>query len=269
MGFFAAVVVAVAVAAWMARRGEPREAPLPWSLPDVARMQGTLMSGMGAVSITGLVLILSFASRGTGDASTLGLDTVAIMFGIAFGSFIQTFYALSLLPDREVVGERIFRFYYGLTTTLQSRTIILLIVGQSTFVEFYGLTKAVATITPLIPGSLIAVFVVTSMVAHAMGLMRFQECAVVALIGLALGLAFYLTMKGMGVREADGALNMTVLYAVINVNAFATIGMVLMTPGMPRLRAFIERHARFLTILEMQITVLSITFLWMSVMRVV
>jgi hypothetical protein len=269
IGFATAVVVGTLVAREIARRGEPREPALPWVITDIARMQGTLMSGMASVSITCLVLILSFTSRGAGADGSVGLDTVAIMFGGAFGFFLQTFHALSFIPDRALVGERIFRFYYGLTVNLQFRTAALLIFGQSTLVEFYGLTTAVDVITMITPGGIAAVFIVVAMVGDHLGLVRFGASMLTAMVGVVLAALFIALTLQTGTQEADGALTMTVLFMVINAASFAAIGVALLTPGRPRLRAFADRHARLFATIDVQLTVLSIVFLWMTVVRIV
>lgn len=269
IGFVIAVLIGVGFAHWLARRGQPHEEPLVWSLPDIARMQGGLMSGMAGVSITGLVLILTFASRGQAAPGSVGLDTVALMFGTAFGFFLQTFHALSFLPDRAIVGERVFRFYYGLTANLQLRTAALLIFGQSTLVEFYGLEKAFAVITLLTPGGIAAVFVVVAMVADQMGLVKFGEGMLTALAGLALGVLFYAAMALAGAHEPDAALVMTVLFNVINASSFAAVGMVLLSPRRPWLRAVVERRARLFAMVDMQLTIVAIVFLWLAVVRAV
>ncbi|MBX3576599.1 MAG: hypothetical protein KF723_05285 [Rhizobiaceae bacterium] len=112
-------------------------------------------------------------------------------------------------------------------------------------------------------------FVVVAMVADQMGLVKFGEGMLTALAGLALGVLFYAAMALAGVHEPDAALVMTVLFNVINASSFAAVGMVLLSPRRPWLRAVVERHARLFAMVDMQLTIVAIVFLWLAVVRAV
>lgn len=269
IGFVAAVLVGTGLALIIASRGEPHEEPLPWSVGDIARMQASPMSALGGVSITGVVLILSFVTNRAGQVETVELNTVALMFGIAFGYFLQTFFALTYLPDRERTGERLFRFYFQLATTLEWRTVILLVVALSFFVEFYGLATTTAAMNWFVPTATISVFLVMAVVADSLGLMRFGECVVLMLAGLVMGALFVAGMRWLAVDEPYAQMIVTLIFGVVNGLSYLGTGIVPLTPRRPRLRALLERHARRLALIDMQVTVVSIVFLWVTVAGVV
>ena len=75
IAFSVAVLASAGIGLLIAARSAPHEEPLPWSAPDIARMQASLMSAMGGVSITGVVLILSFATNRAEQVSSIsGID---------------------------------------------------------------------------------------------------------------------------------------------------------------------------------------------------
>lgn len=269
LGFCAAVLVGTVVALIVAARGEPHEEPLPWSVPDIARMQASLMSALGGVSITGIVLILSFATNRAGQVGSIELNTVGIMFAVAFGYFLQTFFALCYLPDRTVAGERLFRFYFQLATTLEWRTIILLVVALVFFVEFYGLATTTAAMNWFVPAATVTVFLVMAVISDSLGLMRFGECVLTMLVGFIMAAMFIAGMKGAGIDEPYAQMIITLIFGFVNGLSYVGTGLVPLTPRRPRLKAFLERNARRLALIDMQVSVVSIVFLWVTVSGVV
>lgn len=265
VGYCVAVLLGVGVALILAPRATPHEDPLPWSVADIARMQASLMSALGGVSITGVVLILSFATNRAGQTASIELNTVGIMFGIAFGYFIQTFFALSYLPDRERTGERVFRLYFGLASTLEWRTIVLLVVALSYFVAFYGLATTTAAMNVFIPCATTTVFIVMAVIGDSLGLIRFGECFLALLVALVLGGAFYGAAQWLAIDEPYGPMIMTVIFGVVNGLSYVVTGLGPLTPRRPKLRAFLERHARRIALIDMHVSAVSIVFLWMTV----
>lgn len=265
IGFGVALALGLVVALVVARRGEAREEPLPWSVGDMARMQASIMGTLGAVSITGIVILLGFLTRGEADVTAIDLNTVTVMFAIAFGYLFNTAYLLTYLPDRAAVGERLYRFYYALCSTLQFRTVNLLVLALTTFTEFYGLTLTVDILAFFVPVGVAGVFLVIAGVSDALGLVRFGECCVQAAAGVALAFAFWAAMRFLAVDAAYAQLSMALVFAGVNGLSYVVAGLVPLAPRRPRLSAFLERHARKLAAIDMQVTIVSLALLWMAV----
>lgn len=265
IGFGVALALGLAVALLVARRGEAVEEPLPWSVGDMARMQASIMGTLGAVSITGIVILLGFLTRGGTDAQAVDLNTVTVMFAIAFGYLFNTAYLLTYLPDRTAVGERLYRFYYALCSTLQFRTVNLLVLALTTFTGYYGLTLTVDILAFFVPLGVAGVFLVIAGVSDALGLVRFGECHVQAAAGVALALGFWAAMRFLAVDAAYAQLWMALVFAGVNGLSYVVAGLVPLAPRRPRLAAFLERHARKLAAIDMQVTIVSLALLWMAV----
>jgi hypothetical protein len=93
IGFGLAILAGTGIALLLAR-GDAREDRLPWSIGDIIRIQSNLMATLGAVSITGLVLLVALLTRG-GPIGPERMDTAALMLALAFGFFVQSAYTLS------------------------------------------------------------------------------------------------------------------------------------------------------------------------------
>jgi hypothetical protein len=269
IGFGAAVLVGIAAALLIAGKGTVSEEPTPWNVSDLARLQASLMGTLGSVSITGIVLMVALLSNRIADPASMEMNTVAVMFAIAFGYFVQTAFTLSYLPDRAAVGERLFRFYYGLASTLQFRTVMLLALALMSFVEFYRLDLAMTVLTYFIPISTIGSLFVVSVVADSLGLMRLRECLVAALVGVALGALLYAGMLWVGMDDPYAQTVMALIFAGVNGLSYLAAGLVPLTPRRPSLHGFLTRNARRLSVIDMQTTIISLIFLWLAIARLV
>ncbi len=269
IGFGAAVLVGVAVALLIAAKGTISEEPTPWNVSDLARLQASLMGTLGSVSITGIVLMVALLSNRVADPKSMQMNTVAVMFAIAFGYFVQTAFTLSYLPDRAAVGERLFRFYYGLASTLQFRTVMLLALALMSFVEFYRLDLAMTVLTYFIPISMLSALLVVSVVADSLGLMRLRDCFVAGLVGVALGALLYACTRWLGQGDPHAQTVMAIIFAGVNGLSYLAAGVVPLTPRRPGLHRFLTKNARSLSVIDMQTTIISLVFLWLAIARLV
>jgi hypothetical protein len=267
LGLGAAVLIGVGVALLIAARGQGTEEPLPWNVGDMARLQASIMAMLGGVSITGIVIVVGLLPRTPGV--TTDLDTVTMMFAIAFSFFLQSAFTLSYLPDRMIVGERLYRLYYSLASTLQYRTIVLLTCALVSFGTFLDLALTDEVLIYFITFAIVGAFVIIAVVADSLGLISFGECYLAAAAGLLLAGAFYAAMRWQGVDEPHAAVIVALTFAGVNSLSSIGTGLMPMAPRRPGLQAFLTRHARKLVALDMQTTIISMIFLWMAVARLV
>ncbi len=265
VGFGVAVLVGIGAALAIAFRGTGEQQPLPWNVSDLARLQASVMAVLGSVSITGIVLAVGFLSSRAGEPRSIELNTVVLMFSVTFGFFINTAFTLSYLPDRAVVGEILFRFYYGLASTLQFRTVLLLVFALINFAGLYGLSLAVDVLAILTPVMTAGAFIVIAVVADSLGLMRFGECYLAAAAGLLMGAAFYAAMRWIAVDDDYAHMTMALVFACVNGFSYVLAGLVPLAPRRPALQGWLSRNARRLTVIDMQITIVSLIFLWLVV----
>lgn len=266
MDLVAAFGIAVLIGAGVALllgRGAPHDDPLPWEIIDLTRMQAGLMATLGAVSITGIVLLAGLFARGAGDGPQM--DTVGLMFAIAFGFFVQTAYTLSYLPGRTMAGERLHRLYFALVTTLQWRNVILLSFALATFAELFGLPVMARLLYYLVPLMILSAAVTIAVVSDSLGLVRFGELLLTLLIGFGLAGLGFLVLRQIGAELNRSLIAMSIAYAIVGGATYCLAALVPLTPRHPRLQDFLTRHARRLAMVDMQTTATSLAFLWLAV----
>jgi hypothetical protein len=223
------------------------------------------MAMLGGVSVTGIVLVIGFMSNLKADPSSVQINTLTLVFAVAFAYFIQTAYTLSYLPDRALVGEPLFRLYYSLASTLQYRTVNLLVFGLTNVAAYFELGPTMRVLDFLIPAMLIGAFLLVATVADAFGLIRFGECYVALGVGLVLGALFLAAMHRLDMDDGYAQMSIALVFAGVNGVSFVTAGLVPLSSGRPGLRAFLLSHARRLTLVDMQITIVSLIVLWLAV----
>jgi hypothetical protein len=269
IGLGVAALVGVAVALLIAARGQATEEPIPWNVNDLARLQASIMAMLGGVSITGIVIVIGFISNRSNAPGAAAIDSLALMFAVSFSYFLQSAYTLSYLPDRAVVGERLFRFYYALCSTLQFRTILLLICALMNFGEFFGLSLTGNVLAIFVPLMVIGVFVIMAVVSDSLGLFSFGECFVAAAVGVLLAAIFYGVMRWLQLEEPFAQITMTLTFAAVNGLSFVAVSLAPLAPRRPGLQSFLTRNARRFAAIDMQTTIVSMIFLWMAVARLV
>jgi len=261
--FGIAVLIGTGIALLLGR-GAPHDEPLPWEIIDLTRMQASLMATLGAVSITGIVLLAGLFAR-TGEEETVQISTAGLMFSIAFGFFVQTAYTLSYLPGRVMVGERLHRLYFAFGTTLQWRNVTLLGFALASFAEIFGLDLMADTLFYLVPLMIVAAAVTIAVVSDALGLVHFGEVFLALLVGMVLAALGFLILRQTGAGTGSALIAMSIAYAVVGGSTYALAALVPLTPRRPWLHGFLTRHARRLAMIDMQITAISMAFLWLAV----
>lgn len=259
---FGLSVLAGSVIALVLARGQPIEEPLPWDIADIARIQSNLMATLGAVSITGLVLLVALLSRG-GAVGPEPMDTAALMLALAFGFFVQAVYTLSYLPG-QATGERLHRLSFALATTLQWRTVVLLSCALTFVARLFGLPTTASILLYLVPVMIGSVSLIIASVSDALGLVRFGECLLALVAGLLLAGLCAVLLGRLGRDLAHPVVIAALCHSAISGSTYLATGCVLLARRRPRLRGLLVDHARRLAMIDMLSTGVSMTFLWLA-----
>jgi hypothetical protein len=265
LGFIVAVALGAVVALVIAARGVVKEEPTPWQISDVARMHASIMGNLAGISITGIVLMVGLLGRNAIEPTSDELNTVVVMFAVAFSFFLHTAFMLAYLPDKTVVGETTYRFYFALASTLEYRTIFLLVAALTSFAQLHNLTLTVYVLVYLVPISIVGIFTVIAVVADSLGLMSFKESWFVAATGVFLGGIFFAAIDYLEVRDPYSVLTVSLIFAGVNGLSYMLAWLTPLVPRYPPVQVFMHRNARRLEIIDMQTTVISLVYLWLAV----
>ncbi len=82
------------------------------------------MGGLAGVAFTGVVLVVTFAHDRPGTMAN-SLDTVIVMFLVAFLWWVGNAFLISYIPHDETSGELVPRVHFSLASTIEYRTVFL------------------------------------------------------------------------------------------------------------------------------------------------
>jgi hypothetical protein len=265
-----AVLVGVPAVLVLTRRGSPRLTEQPWLLYDTAKLHVSIMGGLAGFAVTGIVLLVGLA-RTSPAIATGPFNTVIAMFVVAYFYYVGNAFLISYLPDRATSGDLAPRVHFSLASTIEYRTLFISWFALLPLLEAHGLEEMAHVLAFLLPASLLLGSVIIAVAADGLGLMHLKETYVALLIGTVLGLAAaaYASMIRPALVSADSAFWMTIAIFAINLVGFAFAALTSLSRRYASLERFYDRFGRRLVIVDMQVTMIALTLLWLAVVRVI
>ncbi len=270
VGFVVATAIGVPTALYLARGRSARLEAHPWQLYDTAKVHVTIMGGLAGFAVTGIVLLVSLA-RERADVATASFNTVVIMFVVAYFYYIGNAFLISYLPHRDQSGDVVPRVHFSLASTIEYRTLFVSWFALRPLLETFGLERPAKILAILLPLSLALGSVLIAMAADGLGMIRVKETYVSAALGTGLvllyGSALWLFMPGA--RSHNSALYLTLVIFCINGLGFAVATVTPLAARYPAVERFFTRHGRGIVIADMQLTMVSLSLLWLAVVGLV
>lgn len=266
VGFLVAAAVGLPAVLYLARRGTAQLDTEPWLLYDTAKLHVTIMGGLAGFAVTGIVLLVSLA-RDRSDISTTSFDTVVVMFIVAYFYYVGNAFLISYLPHRDASGDVVPRVHFSLASTIEYRTLFVSWFALRPLLETYGLDRPANVLAILLPVSLALGSFVIAMAADGLGMMRFKEAYISAAVGTGLALVYagIVWLAAPGASSADSALYLTIVLFCVNGLGFATAAVTPLAPRYPGVERFFIQHGRRIVLADMQLTMVSLSFLWLAV----
>ena len=235
----ALLISSIAGAALVVRLGSepPAQRELAWDLGDNARKMVTIAGGLAAFTITGVVLLLSFAREpgriGTPLASAVGMFLVSFMSLVA--SAIM--YANQTRPEVVRSGVDVQLFQYSITTMLFFRSVFLGWLALVPLVEAYGLDELAEQVRWLVLVlAVVAGWTTSVAVLHRLSLVRTRVVVLVPVLAL-VGCAVAATMFRFGFIDARSTASPLYLtYALFGVNALSFLVFAVIPPALEHQR---------------------------------
>lgn len=267
-GFLVAAIIGLAIVLRICRGGEFYHEKHPWNLYEAAWAHVQLLGGLAGFAFTGVILIVSFAMD-RGAPTDPALDTVVVMFLVAFLWWIGGAFLISFIPHEETSGDLMPRIHFSLATTLEYRTVFLSWFALVPLLEANGLGRLTPIIDFLLLGSMVCGSVLVAMVADGLGVLRFKETYCSAAVGIALTLAYSIIAEfvGPGEQSAYTALHTGLIIFSLNGLGFAVASLTPLAPRYPAIPGFFERYGRQIVVADMHLTMLSLSFLCFSVVN--
>jgi len=270
LGFLVAAAVGLVVVLTASGRGPVQHESYPWILYDTAKSHVGIMGGLAGFAFTGVVLVVTLARDRPGIADS-SLDTVIVMFLVAYLWWVGNAFLITYIPHKETCGDLVPRVHFSLASTIEYRTVFLSWFALLPLLEANGLGRLVYVLYFLLPASLLCGSVLISMAADGLGLCRFGETYFSALVGtvLALGYAAIVVFSIPNARSPYSSLYLAIVIFSINGLGFALAALSPLSPRYPSINRFYKKHGRRIVVADMQLTMVSLAFLWLSVIGII
>lgn len=236
-----------------------------------------ILSGLAGYSVTGMVLLVTLG-RSLADNAATAYTTVVTMFFIAWMAYSATAFLFINLTDRpapvEADGERGAAFdvaaaqFAGAAVTLEFAFGLGWLALRPLF-QAFGLAR-LADLVAIV--SVVVALASYGLVAHHLQRSGYGAGRVlVAIPSLSIGLALaYAALANLvGIRSAEGTLNLIIVGFSIGAVAFFALTTLIVSAVRERSARFLARYGRFLVLGYAQGVVLLVGFLLLSVLGVV
>jgi hypothetical protein len=269
-GFLVVAAIGLVVALAVCKRGSIQSDNYPWIIYDTAKSHVGIMGGLAGFSFTGIVLVVSLAQDRPGVANS-SVDTVIVMFLVAYLWWIGNAFLVTYIPHKETSGDLVPRLHFSLAVAIEYRTVFLSWFALLPLLEANGLGRLAFSLYFLLPASLIFGSVLIAMTGDGLGLIRFKETYLLAAVGLILaaGYVAIVTLAFPKARSPSSSLYLALVMFFINGLGFALASLTPLSPRYAGVRRFYEQHGKQIVFADMQLTMLSLIFLWLSVVGVI
>ncbi len=270
LGFLIAAAIGLVVVLAACGRGSAKHDSYPWILYETAKSHVGIMAGLAGFAFTGVVLVVTLA-RDRPGISESSLDTVIVMFLVAYLWWVGNAFLITYIPHKETSGDLVPRVHFSLASSIEYRTVFLSWFALLPLLEANGLGRLVNVLYFLLPASLLFGSVLISMAADGLGLSRFGETYFSAAVGtvLALGYAAIIVFAIPSARSPYSPLYLALVIFSINGLGFALAALTPLSPRYASIKRFYEQHGRRIVIADMQLTMVSLAFLWLVVVGVI
>jgi len=270
LGFLVAAAIGLVAVLAAGRRGSDQRNSYPWLLKDTANMHVGIMGSLAGFAFTGVVLIVTLARERPGDVGS-SLDTVIVMFLVAYLFWVGNAFLISYMPHKGASGDLVPRIHFSLASTIEYRTVFLSWFALLPLLEANGLGRLSYILYFLLPASLLLGSTIIAMAADGLGLMRIWETYFSAAVGTALALAYtaIVAIAFPGARSEYSALNLALVIFCVNAAGFALAAFTSLSPRYAGFKRFYMKHGRRIVIADMQLTMVSLAFLWLGVVRAI
>jgi hypothetical protein len=270
LGFLLASAIGLVTALAMGRRGSPHREGYPWMLDEAAKLHVGIMGSLAGFAFTGIVLVVTLAHDRSGVDAT-SLDTVVVMFLVAYLFWIGNAFLISYMPYVDASGDLVQRVHFSLASTIEYRTVFLSWFALLPLLEANGLGRLAPVLYFLLPASLLLGSVIIAMAADGLGLLQLKETYISAVVGTGLALAYaaIIVFVMPGGRSPYSSLILALVIFCVNSVFFALAALTPLSAKYPAIKRFYERHGRRIVIADMQVTIVSLAFLWLAVVGVI
>jgi len=113
VAFCLAAAIGLVTVLAVCRGDSGRSKSYPWILHDTAKEHVGITAGLAGFALTGVVLVVTLARDRPATAGS-SLDTVIVMFLVAYLWWVGSTFLISYIPHRDLNGELVPRVHFSL-----------------------------------------------------------------------------------------------------------------------------------------------------------
>lgn len=266
LSVIAASAIGLATVLSVGRRGSIRRREYPWMLDGVSQLHVTIVGTLAGFAFTGVVLVVTLA-RDRPAGAEVSFDTVVVMFLVSYLYWVGSAFLISYLPHAREGGDFVQRVHFSLASTIEYRTVFLSWFALLPLLQANGLGRLLPVLYFLMPASLLLGSLLLAMATDGLGLMLIKEVYFSAAIatGLAVAYGVAVALVFPANRSPYSSLYLAIVIFCVNGVGFALAAGTPLGSHYDGVRRFYERYGRNIIIADMQMTMVSLTFLGLAV----
>lgn len=236
----------------------------------MSKLHVGIVGSLAGFAFTGVVLVVTLAQDRA--RSQVALDTVIVMFLVAYLYWVGSAFLISYLPDaRTSGGDFVQRVHFSLASTIEYRTVFLSWFALLPLLQANALGRLVPILYFLLPLSLLLGSLLLAMASDGLGLLRVKETYFSAAVSTGLTLAYGALVAWVlpGARSPLSTQYLVLVIFCVNGTGFALAALTPLSSRYDGVRRFYERRGRQIIIADMQLTMTSLAFLWLAVVGAV
>lgn len=270
LGFLLAAAIGLVVVLLATRRSPPQFGSHPWQLHETTKLHVEILASLAGFAFTGVVLVVTFAWDRP-DVIGSSLDTVIVMFLVAYLWWVGGAFLISYTPHADTSGDLVPRVHFSLASTIEYRTVFLSWFALLPLLEANGLGRLAYVLYFLLPASLAFGSVLIAMAADGLGLLRVSETYLSAAVAsvLALACTAIVALAGPAARSPHSTTHLALVIFCLNGLGFSIAALTPLSPRYAGIERFFKQHGRRIVVVDMQLTMVSLAFLCLSVIGLI
>jgi|HubBroStandDraft_5_1064220.scaffolds.fasta_scaffold00158_3 hypothetical protein len=266
LSFLVAAAIGVTAVLWITRRGAIRPGSYPWALDEISKLHVMIVGTLAGFAFTGVVLVVTLAHDRL-ERGEIALDSVVVLFLVSYLYWVGSAFLISYLPRAETSGDFVQRVHFSLATTIEYRTVFLSWFALLPLMQANGLGRLSPILYFLLPASLLIGSLLLAMATDGLGLMRVKEIYVSAIVGTGLAVVYAgaIALAFPGARSPYSSISLALVIFCVNGVGFGLAALTPLVSHYPRLHRFYELYGRQIIVVDMQLTMVSLAFLWLAV----
>jgi hypothetical protein len=263
------LAVTVPIVTVFGRGPRTRAQDIPWNLNELAGRQVIIAGGLAGYAVTGIVLLVTLAGD-RADVETNFYNALVFMFITAYLFFVSTAFLFALLPRFDVDGTEPARVQFGIAANLMLRSVMIAWFALIPLMQTFGLDVLADFVSGAMTSSLMLGTLFALGLLHGIGVLNLGEVILLPLTSaLAATIVGVLAMTVLPELQSPHAtLHITGALYVVNALTFGHFAVGLLANTVDAVRRVAGPRSRRACVIETQITMVMLLFLWLAVMDV-